>query len=83
MLASLARLIRLQLNPGVLPLSMVRFDDPEHSTTEERFALLGLSARVRMLVVIHCYREGDDVVRLISARKATRNERAVYDAQEL
>ena len=36
-----------------------------------------------MLVVIHCYREGDDVVRLISARKATRNERAVYDAQEL
>lgn len=58
-------------------------DDPEHSAAEERFALLGMSARLRILVVIHCYRDGDHLVRLISARKATRNERAVYDAQDI
>jgi uncharacterized DUF497 family protein len=53
-------------------------DDPEHSTEEERFVLLGLSASLRLLVVVHCYREADDVIRLISARKATRPERAHY-----
>lgn len=55
-------------------------DDPDHSATEQRFILLGLSATLRILVVIHCYRE-DDVIRLISARKATRPERAQYTAR--
>ena len=55
--------------------------DPDHSADEDRFALLGLSAPLRVLVVAHCYREGDSVVRIISARKATRTERAQYDAQ--
>jgi hypothetical protein len=56
-------------------------DDPDHSTDEDRFALLGLSAPLRILVVAHCYRELDRVVRLVSARKTTRSERAQYDAQ--
>jgi len=59
----------------------ILLDDPDHSTDEDRFALLGLSAPLRILVVAHCYREGESVVRLISARKATRSERAQYDAQ--
>lgn len=53
-------------------------DDPEHSEDEDRFILIGLSASLRALVVCHCYREGDDVLRLISARKATRSERQQY-----
>jgi len=56
-------------------------NDPDHSDTEQRFILLGLSATLRILVVVHCYREEDDVIRLISARKATRSERAQYTAR--
>ena len=56
-------------------------DDPEHSRAEERFILLGLSAALRLLVVVHCYRADDGVIHLISARKATRSERAQYDAR--
>jgi uncharacterized DUF497 family protein len=55
--------------------------DPAHSAVEDRFYLLGFSARLRVLVVIHCYRSEDGVVRLISARKATPSERAQYDAR--
>lgn len=55
-------------------------DDPDHSAEEDRFVLLGVSATLRVLVVVHCYREGDARIRLISARKATRSERAQYDA---
>jgi uncharacterized DUF497 family protein len=54
-------------------------DDPDHSTREDRFALLGLSARLRTLVVVHCYREREAVIRIISARKATRRERDIYN----
>ena len=61
----------------------ILLDDPDHSAVEDRFVLLGLSAPLRVLVVAHCYREGDNVVRIISARKATRTERALYDAQSL
>lgn len=57
----------------------ILLDDPDHSLEEERFLLLGLSAKLRTLVVSHCYRKADDVVRLISARKATREERDVYN----
>ncbi len=56
-------------------------DDPDHSADERRFILLGLSASLRVLVVVHGYREKDVVVRLISARKATHSERAQYDAR--
>ena len=53
-------------------------DDPDHSSREDRFILLGLSAAIRMLVVCHCYRGSGDVIRLISARKATATERKGY-----
>ena len=53
--------------------------DPDHSEDEDRFVLLGLSARLRILVVCHCYRESDSEIRLINARKADRDERREYD----
>ena len=53
-------------------------DDPDEEE-EDRFVLLGLSAGLRTLVVCHCYREGDSVIRIISARKAHREERRDYD----
>lgn len=56
-------------------------DDPEHSADDDRFILIGLSAALRMVVVCHCYHEGADVIRLISARKATRTERRDYAAR--
>jgi uncharacterized DUF497 family protein len=52
--------------------------DPDHSAEEDRFVLMGLSAQLRALVVVHCYRESSAVIRIISARKATRTERAAY-----
>jgi uncharacterized protein len=55
--------------------------DPEHSDDEDRFLLLGMSAALRVLVVVHCLRERGSVIRLLSARKATRSERAQYDAR--
>lgn len=54
-------------------------DDPDHSDTEERFVLLGLSAKLRVLVVIHCYRKNDAIIRIISARKATTPEQRRYN----
>ncbi len=57
----------------------VLIDDPDHSDHEDRFVLLGLSASLRTLVVTHCYRKTDDVIRVISARKATRKEREIYN----
>ncbi len=59
----------------------VLVSDPAHSSSEDRFYLLGRSARLRVLVVVHCYRVDDEIVRLISARKATSSERAQYDAR--
>lgn len=53
-------------------------DDPDHSDVEDRFILLGLSAALRVLLVCHCYRDRDDVIRIISARKANRSEEAEY-----
>ena len=52
--------------------------DPDHSQQEDRFILLGFSAKLRLLIVCHAYRENDEVIRIISARKATRNERKQY-----
>ena len=55
------------------------FYDPEHSEHEDRFILLGMSSAARTLVVVHCYRENDSLVRIISARKATRKEVRFYE----
>jgi len=52
--------------------------DPEHSDNEDRFILLGMSSSLRIMVVCHCYRVQDDVIRIISARKATREEQDGY-----
>ena len=53
-------------------------DDPEHSEEEERFIILGLSQRANLLVVCHCYRASDTVIRIISARRATKTESRYY-----
>lgn len=53
-------------------------DDPEHSEEEERFIILGLSKRANLLVVCHCYRASETVIRIISARKATKTESEFY-----
>jgi uncharacterized protein len=55
------------------------FCDPEHSEGEDRFILLGVSSAARALVVIHCYRESDSIIRIISARKTTRKEVRFYE----
>jgi uncharacterized DUF497 family protein len=53
-------------------------DDPEHSNAEDRFVLIGLSVKLRVLIVVHCYRESEDLIRLVSARKADRLEQRQY-----
>ena len=55
-----------------------QFYDPESSEAEDRFLMLGMSNRARVLLVCHCERSGD-VIRIISARKATRDERTYYE----
>ncbi len=57
----------------------LQIPDPEHSEDEDRFVMLGVSSRLRVLVVCHCYRQDDEVIRIISARKADRGERRQYD----
>ena len=59
-------------------LEAVVIDDPEHSEEEERFIILGLSKAAKLLVVCHCYRETETVIRIISARKATKTETKQY-----
>ena len=53
--------------------------DPDHSDDEDRFVLIGMSLSLRTLVVCHCYREDDEIIRIISARKANRMERGDYE----
>lgn len=53
-------------------------DDPDHSLEEERYILLGMSSKLRLLVISHTYRREDLIVRIISARKATRMEQRQY-----
>ncbi|MCL1805004.1 MAG: BrnT family toxin [Clostridiales bacterium] len=52
--------------------------DVDHSAQEERFIIMGLSTNLRLLVVCHCYRESSTVIRIFSARKATRSEASQY-----
>ena len=58
--------------------SAVYFDDESHSQDEERFIVIGMSEKPRMLMVCHCYRNGDRFIRIISARKATKTEQKLY-----
>lgn len=60
----------------------LRIYDPDHSDDEDRFLLLGLSSVLRLLVVCHCYREDDEQIRIISARKATKTESATYERRK-
>ena len=53
--------------------------DPEHSINEERFIIIGISNKLRILVVVHTYKENDEVIRIISARKATKSETKYYN----
>jgi uncharacterized DUF497 family protein len=55
------------------------FADPEHSDEEDRFIVLGVSSVARLLVVVHCYRESNSTIRIISARKATKKESRFYE----
>ena len=56
----------------------IEFFDPDHSGSEDRFLILGLSSSLRILVVSHCYRKRESLIRIISARKATKKEQRVY-----
>ena len=60
----------------------LRIFDPDHSEDEDRFILLGMSAVLRILVVCHCYRENDEKIRIISARKAPKKESAAYERRK-
>ena len=56
----------------------VQYFDPDHSIEEDRFILLGMSFRLRVIVVCHCFRESESVIRLFSARKADKDEAQEY-----
>ena len=56
----------------------IQYFDPDHSEVEDRFILLGLSFKLRVVVVCHCFRKEDTVIRLISARKANKDENEYY-----
>ena len=56
----------------------IEFFDPDHSDREDRFIMLGVSFKLRLLVVCHCVREAQSVIRIISARRATRDEAKQY-----
>ncbi|MCU0303056.1 MAG: BrnT family toxin [Thermoanaerobaculales bacterium] len=56
----------------------MRYFDPDHSEDEDHFILLGLSVKLRAVVVCHCFRQAETSIRIISARRANRAEEAVY-----
>ena len=56
----------------------VQFFDEDHSEEEDRFLMLGMSVHSKLLIVCHCERDGGEVIRIISARKATKRESAFY-----
>ena len=60
----------------------LEFPDPDHSEDEDRFLMLGRSFKLRILLVCHCLREEEAVIRIISARKATKKERAAYTKRD-
>ncbi|MDZ4859953.1 MAG: BrnT family toxin [Candidatus Hydrogenedentes bacterium] len=56
----------------------IRYFDPDHSEDEDRFLMLGMSWKLRVLIVCHCFRANDSVIRIISARKANKRENHDY-----
>ena len=56
----------------------ILFDDPDHSEEEDRFLILGFSQKENLCIVSHCYRGADEIIRIISARKATKTETNFY-----
>ena len=53
--------------------------DGNHSADEDRYIIIGLSSKTRELMVCHCYRNGGDIIRIFSARRATKNEITLYE----
>jgi len=53
-------------------------DDPDHSEDEDRFILIGLSSSLKILTVVHYHRDNENTIRIISARKSTKNEEKQY-----
>ena len=53
--------------------------DDEHSENEDRFNIIGMSVKLRELIVCHCYRNGDEITRIISARRPTKTETKLYE----
>jgi uncharacterized protein len=57
----------------------IEFYDDEHSEWEDRFLLLGISSRMRLLLICHCYRAEDGIIRIVSAREANKEEAIFYN----
>ena len=55
------------------------FDDPDHSIGEERFLIMGMLKSSKICIVSHCYRDNENVIRIISAREATKTEKRFYE----
>ena len=60
----------------------IEFYDDENSEWEDRFLLLGISSNLNLLMICHCFRESDSIIRIISARKATKNEAKYYTGEK-
>ena len=56
----------------------IQFFDPDHSDEEDRFILLGMTFRLRVIIVCHCFRESERIIRIFSARKADKDEEHEY-----
>ena len=56
----------------------ILFDDPDHSIDEDRFLIIGATRTEQICIVSHCYRDAEDTIRIISARRATKTERQAY-----
>ncbi|NOR64685.1 MAG: BrnT family toxin [Candidatus Scalindua sp.] len=67
-----------EASPTFYDENAIQFFDPDHSEDEDRFILLGISFKLKVLVVCHCFRKEETVVRIISARKADRGEEKDY-----
>lgn len=59
----------------------ILFDDPEHSAEEDRFLIIGITGTEKICIVSHCYRGNEGTIRIISARKATKNEKKIYTGE--
>ena len=60
----------------------IEIDDPDHSVDEDRFIIIGLSLKARLLVVCYCCRDNEETIRIISARKATKREEYQYTEEK-